>query len=404
MTKLKEKQNISEDWKEVTLEDLMVFERPDNYIVKSSVYSDSMPTPVLTANKSFILGYTDEDFGIYNNLPAVIFDDFTTDSKYVDFPFKIKSSAIKILKSKDSTIADLKFLYEIMKLTKFPTGNHKRYYISQYQKQTINLPPLKEQQRIAEILGAVDEDIEKTKATIKATEKLKRGLMQELFTRGIGHTKFKQTELGEIPESWEVGGFQNFVDPKDKNAIKPGPFGSALKKEFYVPTGYKIYGQEQVIKNNPYFGNYYINEEKYKSLEGFKIQPKDLLISLVGTIGKTMIIPDDAELGIINPRLLKITVDHSKASVYFVDYLLKGFSVLRQTTGKSHGGTMSILNKGMLLSVKIPVPSKDEQEKIARILLSVDEKISINKKLLAKQTELKKGLMQDLLSGKKRVV
>ena len=95
------KKSIPKEWDKKKIKDLLVFERPDDYIVESSVYTKSGKTPVLTANKSFVLGYTDEDFGIYENTPAIIFDDFTTDSKYVDFPFKIKSSAIKILKSKD---------------------------------------------------------------------------------------------------------------------------------------------------------------------------------------------------------------------------------------------------------------------------------------------------------------
>ena len=101
-------------------------------------------------------------------------------------------NAIKILKNKDKS-SDLRFIYEKMKSIKFPVGNHKRHYISQYQDLDILLPPLEEQQKIAEILGAVDEDIAKTQEVIEATEKLKRGLMQQLFPRGIGHTKFKKT-------------------------------------------------------------------------------------------------------------------------------------------------------------------------------------------------------------------
>ena len=97
---LKEKQNIPTGWQEKKLGDVLDYERPDNYIVKSTIYNSNNKIPVLTANKSFVLGYTDENFGIYENIPAIIFDDFTTDSKFVNFPFKVKSSAIKILKEK----------------------------------------------------------------------------------------------------------------------------------------------------------------------------------------------------------------------------------------------------------------------------------------------------------------
>ena len=194
---------IPKGWEVKKFRDLLDYERPDEYIVKSTDYSESVGTPVLTANKSFVLGYTDENFGIYKDVPAIIFDDFTTDSKYVDFPFKIKSSAIKILKNKDQN-SDLKFLYEKIKSIKFPVSNHQRYYISQYQELEIVLPKKDEQRKIVEILESVDSEIEKTDHVIAATEKLKKGLMQQLFTRGIGHTKFKKTEIGEIPEQWSV--------------------------------------------------------------------------------------------------------------------------------------------------------------------------------------------------------
>ena len=123
---------IPKNWQIKKISDLLDYERPDKYIVKSTAYSDKYKTPVLTANKSFVLGFTDEDFGIYDNVPVIIFDDFTTDSKYVDFPFKVKSSAIKILKAKNKNV-NLKFVYEKIKSIKFPVGNHKRYYISEYQ-------------------------------------------------------------------------------------------------------------------------------------------------------------------------------------------------------------------------------------------------------------------------------
>jgi type I restriction enzyme S subunit len=391
---------IPKGWQLKQIKDLLDYERPDKYIVESDKYGKS-GTPVLTANKSFILGYTDEKSGIYNDLPVIVFDDFTTDSKIVNFPFKVKSSAIKILKNKEGS--DLRFIFETMKSIKFPTGAHKRYYISQYQDMEILVPPFPEQKKIAEILGAVDVEIQKSDEIIAATEKLKKGLMRQLFTRGIGHTNFKETKIGQIPGDWEVGGFKNLVNPLDKNAIKPGPFGSALKKSFYVNDGYKIYGQEQVISGDATYGNYYISEEKYKSLEGFKVDAGDILISLVGTIGKILIVPADFEKGIINPRLLKITPDKNRADSEFIAHLLNSDFLIQQMNQKSHGGTMNILNKGMLMSVCFGIPTLDEQKKIAAILSEVDKKISISQQLKAKLILLKKALMQDLLSGKVRV-
>ena len=130
---------IPNGWQKKQIKDLLDYERPDKYIVESTNYEDS-GTPVLTANKSFILGYTKEDFGIYKDVPVIIFDDFTTESKFVDFPFKVKSSAIKILKCKDKK-TNLKFVYELIRSINFSVGNHKRYYISQYQNLDILVTP-----------------------------------------------------------------------------------------------------------------------------------------------------------------------------------------------------------------------------------------------------------------------
>lgn len=171
-------------WETKRLGDVLEYEQPVRYIVKSSEYEDSHNTPVLTANKAFILGYTDEEEGIYTNLPAIIFDDFTLDNKFVTFPFKIKSSAIKILKIKDGK-SDLKFIFGKMQLIKFPIGDHKRYYISEYQNVEISIPEPEEQSAIAQVLSDMDTDIEELEKKRDKYLKLKTGMMQQLLTGRI---------------------------------------------------------------------------------------------------------------------------------------------------------------------------------------------------------------------------
>jgi len=124
---------FSGEWGVKRLGELLEYEQPTKYLVRNSEYSDDNDVPVLTAGKTFILGYTNETNGIFNNLPAIIFDDFTTANKYVTFPFKAKSSAMKILKPRDATI-NLRLVFEIIQLIKFQLGDHKRYWISEYQK------------------------------------------------------------------------------------------------------------------------------------------------------------------------------------------------------------------------------------------------------------------------------
>ena len=128
------------------LEDIVDYEQPTSYIVSSTEYDYSFVTPVLTAGKSFVIGRTNETNGIFSNLPCIIFDDFTTDSKYVDFPFKVKSSAMKILKVKNEI--STKYVAMFMSITRLAGKTHKRYWISEYSKLRIPIPPKNEQQRI----------------------------------------------------------------------------------------------------------------------------------------------------------------------------------------------------------------------------------------------------------------
>ena len=146
------------------------------------------------------------------------------------------------------------------------------------------------------------------------------------------------------------------------HSFKAGPFGSTLKKECYVPTGYKVYGQEQVIRGDAHFGDYYIDEEKYRELENCSVQAGDVLVSLVGTYGKTLIIPDEHEPGIINPRLVKITLDRQKMVPEFLSCLLAQDFTVSQMQAVSHGGTMNILSMQTLKRLRLPAPPVETQQ------------------------------------------
>ena len=135
-------------WAMCRLEDIMKYEQPTAYIVESTAYSDDYSVPVLTAGKSFVVGYTDETEGIYNELPCIIFDDFTTDSRLVDFPFKVKSSAMKILQVRHGV--EIEYVGLFMSRTRLIGDTHKRYWISEYSKLEIPIPPKDEQKRIIE--------------------------------------------------------------------------------------------------------------------------------------------------------------------------------------------------------------------------------------------------------------
>lgn len=158
----------------------------------------------------------------------------------------------------------------------------------------------------------------------------------------------------------------------NRTDIKSGPFGSMLKKEFYVQGGYKIYGQEQVIKNDFTFGNYYINKERYELLKNYAIKENDILISLVGTYGKISIVPKVFEPGIINPRLMKISPDLDIINPIYLKYILSSKWFKHQLSVLSHGGTMNILNVNIVKEISIPVPNKIKQDFFSKILLKCE--------------------------------
>ena len=157
-------ENLPQGWVVCRLEDILDYEQPQAYIVNSTDYSDEYDTPVLTAGKSFIIGYTNETNGICDRLPVIIFDDFTTDSKLVDFPFKVKSSAMKILRTKGEINID--YIAYYMSITRLIGDTHKRYWISEYSKLLIPIPPYQEQLRIVETVETIFNEILKITAEL----------------------------------------------------------------------------------------------------------------------------------------------------------------------------------------------------------------------------------------------
>ena len=157
-------ENLPQGWAVCRLEDILDYEQPQAYIVNSTDYSDEYETPVLTAGKSFIIGYTNETNGICDRLPVIIFDDFTTDSKLVDFPFKVKSSAMKILRTKGEINID--YIAYYMSITRLIGDTHKRYWISEYSKLLIPIPPYQEQLRIVKTIETIFYEIHKITAEL----------------------------------------------------------------------------------------------------------------------------------------------------------------------------------------------------------------------------------------------
>ena len=173
---------FSGEWEHAPLENLLAYEQPQKYIIKSNKYSNS-GIAVLTPGKTFILGYTHEDDGIYPQ-PTILFDDFLTISRYVDFPFKVKSSAVKMLTPKRKQ-DNIKIIYEIMQLIDFSVVDHQRHWISQYSKLCVRIPTAHEQDAIVSILSDMDAEMEQLEKKLAKYHLVKQGMMQELLTGRI---------------------------------------------------------------------------------------------------------------------------------------------------------------------------------------------------------------------------
>ncbi|MBM2624097.1 restriction endonuclease subunit S [Helicobacter pylori] len=185
LSQRKRLKGFNQAWQRVRLGDILSYEQPTKYLVATTQYLQKGFTPILTAGKTFILGYTNDIHGIYTNIPVIIFDDFTTDSKMINFPFKVKSSAIKILILRDNNQADLKYIYEKLTLLKYQVTDHKRYWIDEFSNFEILLPPLNEQNAIANILSTLDNEITSLKNKKRQFENIKKALNHDLMSAKI---------------------------------------------------------------------------------------------------------------------------------------------------------------------------------------------------------------------------
>lgn len=201
------------EWTEYSLNQLLEYEQPIMYIVKSDLYFES-GIPVLTAGKTILLGYTHECDGIYEKGDVIIFDDFTTASKYITYKFKVKSSAMKLLTARQSNI-NLKFIFETMQLIDFKLNDHQRYWISEYSKIRILLPPtLEEQNAITDIISDMDGEIEVLTQKLEKCRQIKQGMMQELLT---GRIRLVDTASKKQRKEKKVLRTKPTVQPREHN-------------------------------------------------------------------------------------------------------------------------------------------------------------------------------------------
>ena len=271
-------------------------------------------------------------------------------------------------------------------------------------------PPLAEQTAIAAFLDRkttlIDQAIGIKQKQIELLKERRQILIHKAVTRGLNHkAKLKHSGvewIGEIPEHWEVKRLKLLAD----NIIS-GPFGSSLIKDEYVKSGYKIYGQEQVIPNDFTIGDYYISESKFKKMLRYEISSGDILISCVGTFGKIALVPETFEKGIINPRLIKLTLKRNLINPEYLQEALLSPYCFTQFELVSRGGTMGVINIELLSHLVIIIPPLSEQYAILKFLdngkLKIASAIFLKEQEIEKLKEYKATLINSAVTGKIKV-
>jgi type I restriction enzyme S subunit len=246
------------------------------------------------------------------------------------------------------------------------------------------LPPLPEQQKIAAILSSVEDAIAATRMVIEETKRVKQGLLQTLMTRGIGHTRFKKTEIGEVPETWDVRPLRELAEFQNGMAIKPEQWQNDGLPIVRIP---QLSNQEDI--------EHYINSNEVQTR--YIVEPGDLLFSWSGSLTIARWASESAAL---NQHIFNVR-PRASTDRDFLEFLLQ-YSV-EALEARTHGTTMRHLTKRTLLAFTVPRPPIEEQQEIALRMAGVQYTQKCHGMVEQTLNDLKRGLMQDLLTGRVRV-
>jgi len=339
----------------VELGEVLEYEQPTNYIVESIDYKDEYKIPVLTAGKSFILGFTNETEGIFdkNKLPVIIFDDFTTATKFVDFPFKVKSSAMKILHAKKEK-ANIKYLFYTIQNINFDVNEHKRFWISEYSKLKIPLPPLTIQEQIVseienyqKIIDGAKQIVENWKPQIKIKEEWEVKELGEVatFKNGINYTKESNGNLVRIL------GVRDFKD----NLYAPLESFDTVQIDGILDENYKLKkGDIVFVRSN---GN------------------QDL-------IGRCVLISELNFDATFSGFTIRLRFNSNEYESKFFTYLFKSDLIRKKLVDSGTGANIKSLNQTALNNLLIPVPPLSEQESIVKAIEEERTIVESNKRLI----------------------
>lgn len=296
--------NLATEWTEYELGELLSYEQPTPYIVESTDYNDNYKTPVLTAGKSFIIGYTNETTGIYDKLPVIIFDDFTTSTQYVNFSFKVKSSAMKILTANTDLVLP-KYIFWRMQLIEFDHSTHKRYWIQQYSKIKVKIPSILEQERIVakieELFSELDNNIKTLKNTKQQLAVYRQAVLKSAFEGAFTHHEVSELDLDwaseeetkdlpTIPKEWKYVALSKLGDlGRGKSKHRPRNDAKLFEGGKYP------FLQTSEVKTAKRYITEYSKQYGEFGLQQSKLWPKGTLcITIAANIAETAFLGIDA--------------------------------------------------------------------------------------------------------------
>jgi restriction endonuclease S subunit len=352
--------NIKSSYDLVALDELLRYEQPTKYIVKNENYNDDFKIPVLTAGKTFIKGYTSEEEGIFNELPVIIFDDFTTSSKLVDFPFKVKSSAMKLLKLKDKYKADIGYLYYLIQGIKIDTTEHRRYWISIFSKKEVPLPSIQIQKEIIKELEQYQKVIDGAKQVV-SNYKL--------------HI--------DIDNNWEYIELKELTEVITKGST-PTTYGYKFQEAGINFIKIENLNEEGVIEKDKLS---FISQECYSKFKRSQLRKDDILFSIAGTkMGIIGYVEKDILPANTNQALCIIRLNDRKRSK-FLFYYLKSNIIQDHLERVKVGVAQSNISLKQIGELRIPILNENQENLIVEKLEEERLIIEGNKKLIEVYTK-----------------
>ena len=373
---------FTEAWEQRKFGEIFAYERPDKYIVSSDEYVEISKIPVLTANKAFILGYTLENKAYKKEKESIIFDDFTLEAKFVNFPYMVKSSAIKILTLRSKVEDNLRFNYELLNNTKLNMLGHARHYISVVQPEEVYTAKKNEQDEIAKLFTNIDNLITLHQRKYDKLVNVKKALLEKMFPKNgsnVPEIRFKG-----FTEAWEQRKLTEFVD--------------FFNGQTYSPSNVQANGTLVLRSSNVQHGEISKDDCVYISnnvVNSSNVNIGDIIV--VVRNGSRNLIGKHAQIKVNMPNTVIgafMTGIRAKDS-NFINALLST-QLFESEINKNMGATINQITGYMFANMEFYIPKNKEQLNIGKLFLNIDNLITLHQRKLEKLKNIKKSLLEKM--------